>query len=459
MKFVAVFRAYDWDATIDVLARRFFAACPGVRHVVMVDETRGPVEIGDYEKISHTSDTSLLGLPAYPSDNPLWFNVDYGIYFAVLALPGYDYYIFSESDLAINVSLERMIAEIAEREIDFVAHMIRPATQDWYWLDSGAQYFPAPWRALLFFMALSAPAIDMLLAARQRLAAEFEAHSSSGWPFCELFVPSALKLFEGFKLAEMSEFGVTTNLKYRPRLSINDPRANEPGTFAHSVLAANKFIVEQTAKFGLADLLYVDSELRESLRYESLDQVAQILGPDLVTQRDHVGLFILNREFALRNQPAVSYGDLAFCKPARSSSVGPWSHFQDPTRDAAGANSVTLPEDFGFHTNLEIEPWWMVDLLEEFAIDEIRIVNRRQFPDRFRIFSIEGSRDGTSWITRLTKFLPDPISSDDATPWCHTWLDPFVARFVRVRSLEHTVLHLRRVEIFGRLIVPSAAKG
>jgi len=65
-KFVAAFRAYEWDDAIAELARRFFAACPEARCVVLADETRGPINAGGYEKITHTDDTSFLEIPNFP---------------------------------------------------------------------------------------------------------------------------------------------------------------------------------------------------------------------------------------------------------------------------------------------------------------------------------------------------------------------------------------------------------
>ena len=143
-------------------------------------------------------------------------------------------------------------------------------------------------------------------------------------------------------------------------------------------------------------------------------------------------------------------GDLAYGKPALTSSASRWSRFSDAARDAAGANSETLPADFGFHTQDEKDPWWMVDLLAEHAVDEVAIVNRKAFGDRCAHFVVESSTDHDTWTTRFAKRDGETISATAAAPWRVRFATPFRARYLRVRMLGEGMLHLRRVQVFGR---------
>ena len=154
----------------------------------------------------------------------------------------------------------------------------------------------------------------------------------------------------------------------------------------------------------------------------------------------------------LAERPAGERPDLAYCKPARSSSVSLWTPWQNPEHDARGANGATLAEDFGFFTNQEREPWWMVDLLAEYAVQEIAIVNRLNQPQRFQTFSILSSLDSRTWTTRFTQAVPINVSSDPELPWRLPFSEPFTARYVRIMLLGTGYLHLRRVQIFGHSV-------
>lgn len=144
--------------------------------------------------------------------------------------------------------------------------------------------------------------------------------------------------------------------------------------------------------------------------------------------------------------------DLAYCKPALTSSVSEWSNFKDRQLDASGANGASMPDDYGFHTRRELNPWWTVDLIDECLIEEIAIVNRQSYSDRFRKFVVQSSRNGSRWITRYAKRDLSHVSADPASPWRHAFCDPFRARYVRICVPAHEVLHLRRVQIFGRML-------
>lgn len=454
--YVAAFRCYAWDDDIAELARRFFAACPSARHVALVDETNGPIAIPEYEKISHTEDTSCFGLPNVPRGQSLWFNGDYGIYFLKQALPGFDYYLLSESDLAVNICCEPLIEQAAGRGVDLIAHRIEKAGPDWWWYQGALEVFPEPWRAFLFFMVLSGRAIDILLAQRQQLAARFAAGEFGAWPICESFVATVLASVPGVRFAEVSEFAAVENLNFRPRIPLRDARANQPGSLVHPVLGSKRLIASLLSEHNPRDFFERDSVLFAELRGEPFAAIAPLLREALIRSREHAALHLLEKQMAKSGMLAPEpERDLAYRKPALSSSVSGWSHFADAQRDACGANGETLPDDYGFHTRKEANPWWTVDLLREYLIDEIRIVNRRTSPDRFRTFSIESSRDSAAWVTRFAKLDMDDVSSDPERPWTFAFADPFCARYVRIRLLGNQFLHLRRVQIFGRALPPA----
>lgn len=276
MRYVAAFRTYTWDSGTAELSRRFFSACPGAKQVVLADETRGALGIEGYEIISHTEDTAKYGLLTHPKGNSLWYNVDYGLYILRAALPGHDYYLTSESDLAVNIDLDAMADAVARRKIDLVAHLIRPATPDWCWYESAKPIFDDPYGSVLFFVMASARALDTLMAARRWLTAQYQAGNIRVWPFCETFVPTVIRMAR-MTHVDVSEFADTTHLKVRPHLLITDERVNRPNSLVHSVLSAPAFIQAVIRESPPACWFDDASDLRQALNYLPLGDYAGLL--------------------------------------------------------------------------------------------------------------------------------------------------------------------------------------
>ena len=450
---VAAFRAYRWGPDIALLAHRFFAQCPGARHVVLLNETDGPIDIGEHEKVAHGSDFGALGLPEHPVGRSLWFNGDYAYVFLRRALPDHDYYLIVESDVAVNLPLAPMVEAAAEGGIDAVMHQLRPAHPDWVWYQQACAQ-PEPWTAFLFVCLFSARALDALLAERQALARRRAVGALMLWPIVESFVPTTLRVRQ-MRIAELAAFADVEDLRYRPQMRLRDPRAQRPGTLVHPVLGSRELVRSLLGEHAPGDYHVPGTVLRQALADEPLADIAGPLHDAFARIGDHQAIALLHREMLGQGLPFPHARDLAHCKPATISSVSPWSRGGDPRLDAAGANGVTLHDDGAFHTAAEPDAWWMVDLLEEFVVERVEIVNRATFGDRFRTFVIEGSRDGAAWRTRHVKEDDGAVSADAAQPWSVSVDDPFVARHVRGRRLGAAgFLHLRRVRVFGRSIAP-----
>jgi hypothetical protein len=137
-----------------------------------------------------------------------------------------------------------------------------------------------------------------------------------------------------------------------------------------------------------------------------------------------------------------------------SSSISRWSLWQDCRLDASGANGEFLAGDYGFHTDGEWNPWWMVDLLEEHLIESVAVVNRKSYSERFQTFQIEISKDSFTWIAVHRQDEPCEVSCDLAAPYEVQFANPCVGRYLRIVLLGRGPLHLRRVQVFG----PSASE-
>ena len=137
--------------------------------------------------------------------------------------------------------------------------------------------------------------------------------------------------------------------------------------------------------------------------------------------------------------------NVALNRPATQSSVSAWSTDQNPEVDARIANNGDVISQTWFHTAVENDPWWQVDLGELFFIEKIIIYNRNDQRDRLKRFTVLGSSDGDSWKTMTEKADDNTFSVFAADVF-----EPDPARFVRVRLDGRNCLHFRECQIFGR---------
>ncbi len=132
-----------------------------------------------------------------------------------------------------------------------------------------------------------------------------------------------------------------------------------------------------------------------------------------------------------------------------TSSVSQWSWCQDPALAATGANDGILNGVFGFHTDLEVNPWWQIDLGRVYGITSVVIYNRLDMRDRFVDFDILSSLDNRAWIAAFSKRDGRTFGGLDGAPLQLTFSPPLRARFVRIQLAGENFLHLDQVEIFG----------
>jgi hypothetical protein len=232
--------------------------------------------------------------------------------------------------------------------------------------------------------------------------------------------------------------------EYRPDLKIEVFNAPPTGLVVIRQLDPNSGVLAEHRDEIVEKFRYPTDEFALFAEYQSSLEVIDTAG-----LRGPGSLFGGKDAFPHSWSVNSTTNDRAFCKPATSSSVSRWSRYQDPERDACGANGEHLADDYGFHTQLEADPWWMVDLLEEQVVEEVAIVNRLNASERFRTFRIETSSDGKIWTTRFTQASPCEVSSNPERPWRVRFTDPLPARYVRIVLLGVGVLHLRRVQVYG----------
>ncbi|OHB80483.1 MAG: hypothetical protein A2V98_07325 [Planctomycetes bacterium RBG_16_64_12] len=120
-----------------------------------------------------------------------------------------------------------------------------------------------------------------------------------------------------------------------------------------------------------------------------------------------------------------------------------------PEEDAPGACDGVHDGKYGFHTGLDANPWWQVDLIEPVPLEEVLIFNRGDgSQDRALRLKVLVSDDAATW---------NEVYQHDGTPFLgHADNDPLSvklagakARFLRIQLPGETYLHLDEVEIYS----------
>jgi hypothetical protein len=120
-------------------------------------------------------------------------------------------------------------------------------------------------------------------------------------------------------------------------------------------------------------------------------------------------------------------------------------------QDAAGAVDGIKDGKWGFHTQIEDQPWWQVDLQQRVALDRIVMYNRCDggFAARTDRIQVLLSDDGQQF---RPVYQHDGITFFGHTdgPPLQVSLDGATARYVRLQLPGRTYFHLDEVEVYAR---------
>jgi glycosyltransferase involved in cell wall biosynthesis len=160
----------------------------------------------------------------------------------------------------------------------------------------------------------------------------------------------------------------------------------------------------------------------------------------------------------------ASLPNLALNKRAIQSSVSEWSRGKTTEEDAGNAVNGAATEAYGFHTDYEASPWWMVDLGRSAQICRIRIFNRDDGNEAILLRAspllVEVSTKGIRWFPlfrTLAGYRFTGYSGGDPLVWSTD--EPVSARYVKISIPRREVLHLAEVEIYGRFAEDIAIAG
>jgi hypothetical protein len=138
--------------------------------------------------------------------------------------------------------------------------------------------------------------------------------------------------------------------------------------------------------------------------------------------------------------------NLALNKPATQSSISVWSR-SSPEEDARGANNGQIYCPYGFHADWESNPWWQVDLQDQFLVRRVVLYNRQECEDRLKYLSILKSLDGQIWQVILRK--QDDSIFFNHRPYVAEMSQDHLARYIRIRLDGVGFLHFSECQVFG----------
>lgn len=139
-------------------------------------------------------------------------------------------------------------------------------------------------------------------------------------------------------------------------------------------------------------------------------------------------------------RPALPVGttqNLALAKPTRQSSLRYFG--------SRGGADGRVTGSFGFYTQIELNPWWDVDLQQSSKITEVRIYNSKIYPERASTLQVLLSNDGATW-KRVYSHNGSAFGADGQP--LRVPLNGVSARWVRVQLAETNFLHLDEIEVY-----------
>lgn len=140
----------------------------------------------------------------------------------------------------------------------------------------------------------------------------------------------------------------------------------------------------------------------------------------------------------LTNCPNVAIG-----KPTAQSSSD--LENENGPSNARRANDGIRRFDYGFRTEIEDNPWWMVDLMDVFSIVSIHVYSVTDATSNADARLLDVSIDGCTW-TNVASFSE---RRDKTLPHVMNLADDIKARFVRIKLAGAGSLGEDEVEIYG----------
>ncbi|CAB3978528.1 sushi, von Willebrand factor type A, EGF and pentraxin domain-containing 1-like [Paramuricea clavata] len=139
--------------------------------------------------------------------------------------------------------------------------------------------------------------------------------------------------------------------------------------------------------------------------------------------------------------------NLAEQRPTKQSST---AHNGFSSRAVDGKFSTAYSLKSCTHTNDETDPWWQVDLLQEYVITDVTILNRAQYGDRLKNFDVRIGSDSSNYQNNPTCHdrVGQARDNEAVRVQCKP---PLPGRYVRVQMFGRGMLTMCEVLVYSRL--------
>ncbi len=455
--YAVLFKCHYWDAFTQRQLDRIKQRVTTGDIFVVVDETRGQVaSIGHPEerilRVSRDA-AEAIGLD-HAGDTPVfWYSNDFPLHIFTRAFPHYDYFVMTEFDVVTTVDLDALVGRLQAAEVDFVGEPIRTPLSEWPWRTSCHGWYDLAevlhW--LSCFAIFSNRAAHYLYRRRALAALRVRSGLAGMVPMCEAVIATELSR-GGYRLMKLHEFGSTAcydTMPPRPEELLPDLARED---FVHPVLDRPRFVTNLIG--GMPDpsvLVEEDHPYRFLLGEAVLAEALPLLHHRLYCGLDDAGCRrVIERMRQWGNKAylrlhGLDGSNLALGKPATQSSICEWSLRPD---EARGAVTGPVTGRFMFHTALQQQPWWMVDLGAPQPVGQVRIFNRMDvLAARANGLEVYVSADGRHWDLAGRHEGETPFGGADGDP-----LQVEVGRtirFVRAELPREGMLHLDQVQVLG----------
>ena len=269
------------------------------------------------------------------------------------------------------------------------------------------------------------------------------------WPNNEAFVGTEIVRL-GVREAPLSKFGNDFAYDWAPPHAEAELQALSDAVVVHPVLDGVRYF-RSIARFDwTAEGLFVSgSRLSSQMAAVDPEAVVALFLEHILDTRNWALLDKL-RDYATARTGLRSDAlfNVARGKPATQSSTCLWSRLTKVGEDAAGAVNGNRTGGFGFHTDDEIEPWWLLDLEAVCPVREIRVFNRMQQVGRARQIVVQYSIDLLHWTLLFHHGAGHDFGGIDGTPLTIILAAPIELRFIRIHLEGRQILHLDEVEVY-----------
>lgn len=245
-RYAVLFRTHVWDSFVERQFLRLRSMIGNGDLFIVANNTSGECHIPeDLPCVAfHESDFRRQGLEFGVGGNPMWYNVDYALYFFADKYDQYDYYILFEYDVRGNIDFDRLMNDIHRDGSDLVGLTSGGMFDKWHFYKSCMGLYKEMdlTKTFLQIGIFSRRNVGLLHRRRLALSEQFRAGTLKNWPHCEAFIPIETKL-AGHRVTELSNYLNVRRYSHEPAYLEEDTENLEENEVVHPVLDRKRYIL------------------------------------------------------------------------------------------------------------------------------------------------------------------------------------------------------------------------